>query len=86
MLNGKTESGFEFTINEGIKRDKIILKHLVRMTSDSTAVFPLIERMAELGLDESALDAHCTDEDGIVSIEQEAKEITQIIEFASKNS
>lgn len=86
MIKGKTESGFEFSINEGVKRDKFVLKNLAKMQNDSTAIFPLIDRMVELGLDESALDAHCTGEDGIVDIVQEAKEITQIFECVSKNS
>lgn len=86
MLNGKTESGFEFTIHEDIAKDHITLKYLAKMVNEPTAVFSLIDRMVELGLDEPALYAHCKKEDGIVPIDAVAKEVTEIIQTASKNS
>lgn len=85
MKNGKTESGFEYEINENITKDHITLKYLVKMTNDPTAVFSLIDRMVELGLDESALYKHC-ETDGIVPIDKVTKEVTEIIQSVSKNS
>ena len=86
MLNGKTESGFEYTINENIAKDHITLKHLAKMMTDPTAVFNLIDRMVELGLDEPKLYEHCKAEDGIVPIDKVTKEVTEIIQSVSKNS
>lgn len=86
MLNGKTESGFEYSINENIAKDHITLKYLAKMVTDPTAVFSLIDRMVELGLDEPALYAHCKTDDGIVPIDAVAKEVTEIIQSVSKNS
>lgn len=86
MVEGKTESGFEFTIHEDIAKDHITLKYLTKMTVDPTAVFSLIDRMVELGLDEPALYEHCKTEEGIVPIDAVAKEVTEIIKSTSKNS
>ena len=84
MLKGKTESGFEFEVNENIAKDALVLRHLVKMSKDPVAVFDLIDRMAELGLDEKALNEHCTEEDGIVPIDKVSKEVTEIIQACPK--
>lgn len=86
MLTGKTESGFEYTITENIAKDHITLKYLAKMVNDPTAVFSLIDRMVELGLDEPALYEHCKADDGIVPIDAVAKEVTEIIQSNAKNS
>ena len=56
------------------------------MVNDPTAVFSLIDRMVELGLDEPALYEHCKADDGVVPIDAVAKEVTEIIQSNAKNS
>lgn len=86
MIQGKTKSGFEFSVCEDIAKDSIVLKYLKKMTKDPTEVFSLIDRLVELGLDEPALYEHCKREDGIAPIDAVAKEVTEIIETTAKNS
>lgn len=86
MIQGKTESGFEFTVCEDIAKDSIVLKYLTRTAADPTAVFSLIDRMVELGLDEPALYEHCKREDGIAPVDAVAKEAIEIIKITAKNS
>lgn len=89
MIKGKTESGFEFEINEKVAKDGLTLKYLSKVLKDDlTGVYDLIDRMVELGLDEKALYDHCMDEDGIVPLEKLVTEIVGILKYNSetKNS
>ena len=77
MITGKTQSGFEYTIDENIGDDYELLELMGKVRNgDPLAIFELIERV--LGKEQHlALKEHCR-EDGRVSTAKMNAEIVDI--------
>ena len=77
MLRGKTQSGFEFTINENIGDDYELLELMGQVRNgDTLSIFELIDRV--LGKEQhKALKEHCR-VDGRVSTAKMNEEIVDI--------
>jgi len=83
---GKTESGFEFCIEEEAFNDWELLEALKNFDSGDTSAMVDIEKLL-LGKDGSAaLREHCRNKNGRVPASAMMKEISEIVKLAGKNS
>ena len=78
MITGKTQSGFEYQINDNIGDDYELLELMGKVKDgDQLAIFAMIDRI--LGpAQHKALKEHCRLEDGHVSTTRMNSEIVEI--------
>lgn len=79
MYTGKTQSGFEFSVNDNAKDDMELLDALIDIDDgDTSSLKTAIVRL--LGKDQKkALYEHCRGEDGIVSASAVLGEFAEIL-------
>lgn len=86
MNKVKTESGFEFCIEDEALNDWELLEALRNFDNGNTGAMLDIERLL-LGTEGSkALREHCRSENGRVPASAMIKEISEILRLAGKNS
>ena len=78
MITGKTQSGFEYRIDDTVSDDYELLELMGAVRGgDTLAIFELVERL--LGKEQKdKLKEHCRDEDGKVKISRMSQEIVDI--------
>ena len=80
MLQGKTESGFEFEIDEDIMDDMEVIEIIAEAGDNALAVPKMIEAL--LGAEQKArIYEHCRGENGRVRASEVEKECAQIFEY-----
>lgn len=93
MINGKTQSGFEFHVSEGLGEDAIFLRALTRMNSNSlpsaermTAVFELIEAVFNDREQEEQFYKHAASKDptGRANVKTVYVEINEIVDILAQ--
>lgn len=86
VRTGKTESGFEFCIEDEAFNDWELLEALRSFDGGDTSAMVDIEKLL-LGKEGSAaLREHCRGENGRVPVSAMIKEVSEIIKLAGKNS
>lgn len=87
MINGKTESGFEYEINKDVANDYELVEMLADYEENPFIFSKIVVKM--LGKEQSNnLKEHCRNENGIVQTDKMMQEIMDIFSSASetKNS
>lgn len=83
MVSGKTASGFEFKIDEGIADDMEFMELLADAMEDAVRFPKVIEQL--LGKDQKKLlYDHIRGDNGRVSIEKAIEEFTEIMNLAGE--
>lgn len=83
MITGKTESGFEFKLAEGIEDDWEFLKLIRKVNDDASFVIDVAQKL--LGDEQlEKLEEHCKDENGKVAVSKINDEITSMLEKAGE--
>lgn len=80
MIKGKTESGFEFEIDEHKVADMRVIDAMVEVEDGGLGGVSRLVKLVMTPTQRSALYAHCMDGD-VVSIEKVTKEIFEILQY-----
>ena len=85
MLKGKTESGFEFEIDENIADDMELIEDIAKADKD-VSVFPGVLTKILGEEQKSALYDHLRNENGRVSIKDTVAAFTEIMNIAGEQT
>jgi hypothetical protein len=85
MVEGKTKTGFKYSVDEDVLDDAELLEQLVSIQEDGLGLFKVMEKM--LGKEQkAALYEHCRNKKGKVSIESVGNELNDIFTDLSEKS
>lgn len=79
MIEVKTQSGFECSIDENNMNDYEVVEALVDVEDGNPAAIVKVTRHLLSSEDQKRLKAHCKDESGKVPFDMMVKELTDII-------